>query len=365
MLTLDQLQSHYRWYHDTPMLTVYLDADQRDFGERERWRVVLANGIRAAAEHLSTAEGRLLAAARTHLNESLAPDPNGFLRGRGWVGFATAEKVIHAEDLPVRMSNLVRWGRGPRIAPYLQVLERARPVVGVFVDARRARIVRYRAGSFDDIDRLQADTILGDLTDVSSSKRAVEATGRRGLTGTDQAQTYLAVERDRLMSRVRDEVHAAAGDHGLVVMGGTPEAVASLGRSLEEGLESTRRWERPELSLDLTDAELRDALDRAGAEWAETRQARTTDLLIDAAGSGGDACLGETAVARALRERRVGLLVFTDGYRREHGDRTDVLVVEALAQQAECLEVTGPAANRLATAGGGVGARLRFRVEGG
>jgi hypothetical protein len=362
MLDLDGLKELYQRHQDDAVLSAYLDANQHDFGNRAKWRIVLANALRDASRNVPDDQREAFTAAAKHLESRLAEHGNGFLPGRGWVGFATEHGVIRAEGVPVPMPDLVRWERGLRVAPYVRALRQARPVIGVIVDSRQARVVRYAAGELTERDHLHGDTALGDLTDIVQSKRAAVATGVRGKTGTDTAQTLLRVERDRLLGRVAEEVLEAAGASGGVVLGGTAQATAALRNLLEEHLDAGRLFEHDGLALDLTDAEIRSLLEQAASDLTDRRNARLVEQLLDEARGGQAGCLGEDDVVQALREHRVRLLAFTDGFRAAHPDRTDHLTGAAFMQGAELEEIGREPGARL-DAAGGVGALLHYRIR--
>lgn len=357
MLDTDSLTKLYRKYRHETVLSIYLDADQRDFAERTRWQRVLKNRTSAARKEAEDPEA--FDRALAHLTDELEPEANQFLEGRGWVGFATAGERIHAESLPVPMPNLVRWETGLRVAPYARALVQSRPIVAVLVDSRRARLLHYREGTLSESARLHADTYLGDLTDVTTSKRASAHSGIRGATGTDAAQRFLEVERDRLLARVEDEVRAEAGESGVIVLGGVERAVGALAKRLVP-MGEARVTVRPGLSFDMTDAEIRATVEDAASEMTGLRQRRLVERLVDLARANGDACLGDRETERALREGRVDTLVVSDRLRTSQPDRVDHLEGAAFEQSADVIEVAREAATTLDREADGVGALLRY-----
>jgi hypothetical protein len=361
MLERSQLVDLYRTNRDKPVLSVYLDAEQHDFAERRRWRVALKNGV--SDQRQRTSDPEQLDRALAHLRDALEdPSGLGFLSGRGWVGFATPDELLYASSLPVPMPDLVRWEKGLRVAPYARALKQARPVVAVLVDSRHARVVRYRLGALKERASLEADTYLGDLSDVSVQKRAHAHTGVRGKTGRDAAQNFLDVERDRLMSRVAEEVEKEVAREGLLVLGGAPRAVDALRNALAVPEERTSRVSS--LSFDLSDAEILHAVEVASSELSAAGNERLLERLFEQAESNGAACLGEKDTERALLERRVQTLVFSDQMRARQPDRVDHFHGAALEQDADVVEVALGAASELENRGEGVGALLRYRIDG-
>lgn len=360
MLAPNQLVDLYRSHRSDNVLSVYLDTDQHDFAERGKWRIALKN--RLSEERAKASDPTAFDEAYAQLAEWLEPDGNGFLTGRGWVGFATPERCIYAEALPVPMPDLVRWEPGLRVAPYARALKQARPVVSVLIDSRHAAVRRYEMGALSDGEKLHADTYIGDLTDVNISKRAHGHSGVRGKTGTDAAQRLLEVERDRLVARVAEEVTAEAGLHGIVVVGGAERAADALRKELD-GLGENRLRVESSLNFDMSDAELRDAVERIASEMSARDQQRILERAIDDARSEGDACLGEEETERALIEKRVGTLLVSDRMRQERPDRTDHLEGAAFEQGASVVEMSREAGALLDREAEGVGALLRYRIR--
>ena len=361
MLERSQLVDLYRSNRDKPVLSVYLDADQHDFAERSRWKVALKNGM--ARERQRASDPEELDRALAHLQEVLDDsDGRGFLSGRGWVGFATPDERLYAGSIPVPMPDLVRWERGLRVAPYARALKQSRPVVAALVDSRHARVLRYRMGALKERARLEADTYLGDLSDVNVQKRAHAHTGVRGKTGHDAAQTFLEVERDRLLARVADEVKNEIDRDGLLVLGGAPRAVDQLRKALDVPEERMSRVSS--LSFDLSDAEVLHAVEVAASELSTSDHRRLLERLFEQAGSNGSACLGAEETERALLERRVRTLVVSDGLRERQPDRVDHFHGAAFEQDAEVVEVAHGPASELERRGGGLGAILRYRIDG-
>jgi hypothetical protein len=360
MLAPDQLVDLYRSNRQETVLSIYLDADQHDFGDRDKWRIALKTAV--SAQRTEAGDPSEFDRAYERLRKFLDANENGFLSGRGWVGFATAEELLHTESVPVPMPNLVRWEEGLRVAPYARALKQARPVIAVLIDSRRARLLRYRMGAMTQLDYQEADTYLGDLTDVNVAKRPTNRTGVRGKTATDAAHRFLEVERERLVGRVAEEVRSAAGQKGLVVLGGADRSVDALQKELSD-LGNERLLSDAHLSFDLSEADLRESVETAASELSSGEQMRTVERLIDGARAGGDACLGDAETSRAVGEGRVDTLYVSDVFRRRDPDRVDHFEGAAFEQGADVVEVARDAGEALERAGEGIGAKLRYRIR--
>lgn len=363
MLDARELAALYRGYRDQNVLSVYLDASQTDPALRSAWHTRFRDGLRAVRRDLEAEGGDIDAfdAAADRLTEALG-DPEAFLQGRGWVGFATSDETLGTEGVPVPMPNLIRWEPGIRVAPYLRALKHARPIVAVVADSRRARLHRYVDGSFDEVADLHAESDFGDLSESTTSKRAQTGSGVRGTTGKDKSRSLKDVETQRLVERAAQAIAAEAGEEGVIVLGGTGPVVAQIRKAMEGSL-ATRSTVRPKLSFDLASADLRAEVEAAASEMSKQQQAELLERVFDLALSGGDACLGLDETERAIREGRVRTLVVSDGLRRSNPDHADHLIGSAFEAGAAAVEVAGDPVRRLDEEGEGVAALLHYRIQ--
>jgi peptide subunit release factor 1 (eRF1) len=235
-------------------------------------------------------------------------------------------------------------------------------VVVALVDSRKARVFEYRDGSVEETSDLRADTFLGDLSDVGVGKRSVSHTGVRGETSTDQAQRILEASSERLLKDLVGVLSAKAGGHGFLVIGGPPEMVRHASEALPRSL-GARVLEQPSLHLDMRESEIRIAAEEAASELTKRQQGELLETVIDGAKSRGRACLGRDETERALREMRVDTLLLSRSFIQNDPDFADRCVGTAFAQDAHVEELGGDGAARLDAEGGGIGARLRFRIR--
>jgi peptide subunit release factor 1 (eRF1) len=236
-------------------------------------------------------------------------------------------------------------------------------VVLVLADRQRARVLVYRAGEVEEPEDLIADTFMGDLSDVGVRKRGVKVSGVRGETSTDQAQRILEVSSERMWKALGESVAERAAPDGWIALGGPAETVGRLAAYLPEKVRD-RVIERSSLHLGMSLAEAREAAEDAASEMSRRLQARFVDEVVDAARSGGKGALGRESTVKALREMRVDRLLLTRSFRESDPDLADRCVGTALLQDADIEEVAGEGAERLEAEGGGVGARLRYRLDG-
>lgn len=363
MLNQEELVDLYRTHRETPVLSVYLDGKAGDFADRKTWRRRFDQEV-TQARKLARAEtdeaDAGLEKALAHISAELDAFDN-FLPDRGWVGFATPDGVVQSGSVRVPMPDLVRWEKGIRVAPYVRALKQERLVLTVLVDSRRARIFEYRGGELGEPENLNAETFLGDLTDVNVSKRPTNHSGVRGKTGTDAAQNYLGVGSRKMMKKLGQQVHDRLGTDGHLVIGGTPEAVT---QALEQvpGQLNGRMIRRTALRVEMTDAEVISELEAAASELNQSLQLGLLEDVVDQARSGGRGALGADPVEKALREARVDTLLLSRNFMAASPDYADHLVGAAFEQHAEVEELSTEGAARLDSEGEGVAARLRYTL---
>lgn len=366
MLSSQELTDLYRAHQADRVLSVYVDADQHDPAQRDIWRLNLRHGLDAAWKQLTDAshdEREAFRAARTAIESAIDGEASAFLPGRAWVGFATDGEVIRLERVEAPMPDLVRWETGLRIAPYVRALKHARPVLAVILDRREAVLYRYQYHQLERLERLHANTFIGDLSEIEISKRATQTSGVRGKTGTDAAQSVLDNAAGKLIHRIVEELREEDA-HAPLVIGGTREQIAALSRALPGDI-AAQQVEDPSLHADLTPAELSERIEAAASEFSDRRQLSLLDEAVDAAGAGGNACLGHADTERALREQRVRVLLISSDLQQRDPDLADRLVTDALTDNgADVQLLVREAAERLDREGEGVGALLHYRIGG-
>jgi len=361
MLTEPQLIALYRDHLDQPVLSVYLNASQTDPALRSAWHTRFQTAVSDVLQKAQADEDVVAAfdAALARISDALG-QPDDFLAGKGWVGFATADELLYAESLPVPMPDLIRWEPGIRVAPYLRALKQARPVALTIIDSRRAWVLRYQQGDLVEVRDIRADEDFGDLHDSTGSKRAERSTGVRGTTGKDRAQALRELETARIADEAAKHVADIAGSEGTVILGGVESAIAHLHKALPSQLEE-RTAIRTTLSFDMPTPSILEVVEAAASELSRTRQVNLLDHVFDLALSRGAACLGRPETERAIVERRVRMLAVSDTLRSAEPDAADQVVGRAFECGASAVEVPSSAYPRLDEEAGGVAALLHYR----
>jgi hypothetical protein len=364
MLNRDQLANLYRGLENNKVLSVYVDAVGKDPAGRRVWRRRLEHELEREQHRLRLDDPEEVdafkAAEATILKE--LDGFQAFLPGKGYVAFVTSEGIRHAESLPVQVPNLVRWETGPRVAPYIRGLKQLKPMVTALVDARRSRVFRYKEGVLKEVSDLRADTFLGDLLDPASPQRSSHYSGTRGETATDAAQRYLGVGTERMLKEVQEKITELAGSDGFVLLGGDQEAMSVLRPHLPKAMKE-RVLENSSLFVEMSLPEVKAATAEAASALAKKKQEALLDQILELTYARGNGCLGGADTVRALEEGRVDILVLSRSFVGASPDFADQCVGRAFNQSAEVRVLSGTPGDRLDAEGGGVGARLRYRVE--
>jgi hypothetical protein len=362
MLTRERLLELFQDLKDREVLSVYVDADQRDPAQRDTWRVHLEGEIsrlRRSLEHAGDADLASFDAAWALVSHELKTGEHASMAKRGWVAFATSDRVWHAGGVPAHMPSVVAWQRGIRAAPYVRALKQERPVLVVLVDGRRARLFEHVEGSITEVEGLVADTDVGDLGDVGMSKGSSRASGVRGETSTDQGQRLREVAAERLRKELANLIDQRSREDSIVVLGGTADAVKRLMALLPRSLDG-RVAERTSLHLDMSPAEVREEIRSAAGDLSEQGHLALVAGVADAARAGGKGALGPDDTLKALEGKRVDTLLLSRSFIQEHPVAADQAVGLAFSQSAYVEELSGEAGGRLDQDGHGIAARLRF-----
>lgn len=342
------------------VLSVYVSAEERDPAARRVWRVRVNGMLKGLEEELKDADDAELTPARAAMalvREELERH-TGQLPGRGWVGFATPDRLWYAGSLPVPMPDLARWEDGAHVAPYLRAMKQSRPVTAVLADRRRARIYRYAHGELREERELWSDAALADVSASGSSKRASTHTGVRGEARGDAAKRVEQTAAQRLIREVQDALSEPSSDGHLLVLAGSSEMTAGILAGLPERARE-RTMELSGVQADATPAELKEAVEEAASSLSLRLQRALVEQVIDTTRSAGRACLGAEQTERALQAGAVETLILSRSFARSRPEVAERLVDEAFEQSAVVEEISEEAAGELDREGG-IGARLRF-----
>jgi hypothetical protein len=339
------------------VLSAYVAREEQDPAQRDTWRVRLHANLTQAALRVPAADVSEFEQAREHLLARL--DLDSGLRPCGSVGFVTARRIEFWAEPPAPVTDLVRWRRGPLLGPLLRVWSSERNLLIALVDSRRARLIDYRQGEFNEAADFRGSDYIDDLSDRNTSKRGGRFSGVRGETATDAADRILGLETERLLGHVADRIGEAADD-AMVVVGGPPAASNALLRKLVARGTNAQLHDGLELPMSL--AELRVVVEPLVAAISERVQEKLVHEVLEAAGRAVHAVLGEIGVSVAAQRGQVDTLLLTTRALQEHEDLSEDLIGWVL-ETAGGVEVLSGEPARLLDDAGGIAATLRYALR--
>lgn len=245
------------------------------------------------------------------------------------------------------------------VAPYIRALKVTRPVIVALIDAKEARVYRYRVGELQLLDTFHAHATIVEPVHMGDAPRAGFHPGVRGETAHDAVQRARAAGTERMLHHAASAVVRHAAVDAGVVIGGSARMATRLAEVAQSLGGRVIRLES--LHADASQAEIMAAA-KAGASALRDRVdlQRLADILESEA-ERGMAALGPEATRRALERRAVRDLFITSRFLEDHLADAEDAVRAALDQGATVEQVSSDAAAKL-DEHGGLAARLRFHV---
>jgi hypothetical protein len=369
MLSYSSLQELERELRGQMALTVYIDGAVEDPAGRAAWRVTLEEAI--AAQRASIAESSGGEEGEGEGGERAAFDRcvyrvwdalalrNGALRGAGYVAFIGAEGAVHAGPVPTRVSSLVAWERGIRVAPYLRAIASFQPAIVAVVQTSGAQLYRVGEETCERIDALRTHARLRPVYHMGDAPRERFGPVTRGRTAVDEVRRVTEAGLARMVAELAERIVQAAGSDARIVIGGAPEVARRAAAALPSAL-AARTWLAPMLPRHASDAEIVRAARRGTATLRARQDEALVDALMEQAAADGLGVIRADLTAYELRERTVQELVLTPHFIEKHPGAAEEAIRAAFDQRARAVVVSGDAAARLDTVAGGIGARLRF-----
>jgi hypothetical protein len=362
MLTYTKLLHLERALRDRRVLSVYLHGAADDPAARLTWRTDLDRSIRDLRRWLagsSHAEREELERCVKRLEGLLAPYAAG-LPSPGWAGFITDDVVHDAERLPVPMPTMAIWSTGMCVAPYIRALKVTRPVIVAVVDARVAKIYRYRIAELELLETIHAHATIDAPAHMGDSARPGFHAGVRGETAHDAVRRARTAGTERMLREAELVIVSHAALEGRILVGGAQRVATKLRRLVARSV-SDRVLQLESLHADASDAEIAEAASAGASALRDAADLRQIAEIVNANAGDGRATLGPAATAYALERRTVRELYITARFLEEHMAEAEEAVRQALDQGAIVEQVTREAAARL-DEHGGVAARLRYRA---
>ena len=372
MLTWEQIEELERFDGGgTPVLSVYLDLQPASQVKRS-YRVEFKDLVKEAAGRLTEPERRDLAREAERVNEWL--DLTGQPRGLGVIIFScTPRNLWLAYLVPIAVRSHLAFEAKPDIAGLLELVDEHERFVVALVSKDKARLFTAFAGAIEEIDAFK-DFVPG-KTDAGALKQSHIQRHHElhVLWHLKRVVQYLStLQRRRNFDRL--------------IIAGPVEVTSELQHMLPHVLR-TRLAAVIRAEVDATNAEVLDNVLEVEQRIEAEGEDRLVADVVEMAGSGGRATCGVGPTLDALWIGDVRVLVVADGmmlrgtecsncrYLQQGSaqsctkcsaathavhDLVHRITGRAVEQSGRVEIVHGRAAQRLSTAGDGLGALLRY-----
>jgi peptide subunit release factor 1 (eRF1) len=286
---------------DSPVVSVYLDVDGRRQilrNDVERQFEALVRDVQAHPDASGAAED--LRRIADFLGEDL--DRSGV---RGLAIFACAAHGLwRVVPLPVPVAATLHLAPAPAVGQLEAVVQELEPLGLLLVDRQRARMFVYHLG--DLIDR----TELFDVLPRNDFDRHDDAS-----RGADRHEHHLD---EAVLRHLRHAVDVAFGlfqDHGFdhLAIGGADDLLGTVEGLLHPYLRE-RLCGHVALTVGANDADVCAAAVAIEHEVEQAKEAALVQRLRDAVGTGTRGAAGLAGVLGALAERRVAVLLVSQGF---------------------------------------------------
>jgi peptide chain release factor subunit 1 len=293
------------------MTSCYLDVDGRRHPRHADYEAQLEHLLREAREKATGFGPDAVRSVSADVDRIRTWVRGGFDRShvRGLAFFAcTADGFFEVVESPMPVSNDVVVNHTPHVRPLEAILQAYERFAVLLVDKQRARLFRFELGE------LTEHTEVFDAVPRGGDQAGHPAQGSRG----SHVQRHTDEVTHRHLKHAAEvtfaELQERPVDH--VILGGPNEVVAELEGQLHP-------WVRDRVVARLVIAttagpdEVRQAALSVEAAQARRSEAALVNRLRDAIGTGGGGVAGLEATLAALIERRVDVLLVSDGYATE------------------------------------------------
>lgn len=371
---VDQLRALLRWRPRHGVLSVYLDLEPGDRGER--WRIELRNGLRdvveAAAEEADR-ETRLALDETTKRVERLAEDaarPDGRTR-IAFFEVGDDRERLYSLNVPAGPTAVTHAPR-PLLQPLIAALDDAAPRGVVVASWERVRLFDWRLGELRPLAEWGLE-----ITSLDWRERKARASSdparSQGTTssGHDQFDQRLDANRERFLRETgKLTSDAAKDDWNQLLVFAEDEQLRLFGEGFNRP--TPVRQAEPRNLIAQPDHPISERVESLLADLNRERENALLDRVTNEAQGGTRGALGVEETIQALAEGRVQHLLVDSGSEFElpsdsplaDGEEPGLSVAErmvemALATGAAVTPLEGDAAARLERAGG-VAALLRY-----
>ncbi len=311
MISEDQVRALAGHRGSCVVTSCYLDVDGRRHPRHADYEAQLDHLLREAREKAAGFGPEAVRSVAGDIDRIASWVRGGFDRShvRGLAFFAcSADGFFDVVESPLPVSNEIVVNHTPHVRPLESILQAYERFAVLLVDRQRARLFRFELGE------LTEHTEVFDAVARGGDQAGHPAQGSRG-THVQRHSEEVAHRHLKHAAEVTfTELQQRPVEH--VILGGPHEVVVEV-----EGL--LHPWVRERVADRLVIAatagadEVRQAALAVEAALARRSEAAVVDRLRDAIGTGGGGVAGLEATLAALVERRVDLLLVSEGYATE------------------------------------------------
>jgi len=289
----------------------YLDVDGRRHPRHADYEAQLDGLLREAREKAAGFGPEAVRSVAGDLDRIASWVKGGFNRShvRGLVFFAcSADGFFDVVESPLPVSNEIVVNHTPHVRPLESILQAYERFAVLLVDRQRARLFRFELGE------LTEHTEVFDAVPRGGDQAGHPAQGSRAAHVQRHSEEVAHRHLKHAAEVTFTELQQRPVEH--VILGGPHEVVVEV-----EGL--LHPWVRERVADRLVIAatagadEVRQAALSVEAALTRRSEAALVDRLRDAIGTGGGGVAGLEATLAALVERRVDLLLVSEGYATE------------------------------------------------
>ena len=289
----------------------YLDVDGRRHPRHADYETQLDRLVREAREKAAGFGHQAVRSVAADLDRITAWVRGGFDRShvRGLAFFAcSADGFFEVVESPLPVRNEIAVNHTPHVRPLEAILQAYERFAVLLVDRQRARLFRFEVGE------LTEHTEVFDAVPRSVDQAGHPSQGSRA----SHAQRHSDEIAHRHLKHAAEvtfaELQQRPVDH--VILGGPNEVVAELEGQLHPWVRD-RVADRLVIPVTAGAEEVRQAALAVEAALARRSEAALVERLRDAIGAGTGGVAGLEATLAALVERRVDVLLVSDGYATE------------------------------------------------
>jgi peptide subunit release factor 1 (eRF1) len=287
----------------------YLDVDGRRYPRHADYEAQLGPLFREAKEKAAGFGPDAARSVAGDLDRIAAWVRAGFDRSRvrGLAFFASGDGFFEVVESPLPVGNEIVVNHTPHVRPLESILQAYERFAVLLVDRQRARLFRFEVGE------LTEHTEVFDAVPRGGDQAGHPAQGSRAANVQRRTEEVAHRHLKHAAEVTFTELQRRPVEH--VILGGPHEVVAEIEGLLHNWIRD-RVADRLVISTTAGPDEVRQAALAVEAAVARRKQAALVDRLRDTIGAGGGVA-GLEATLAALVERRVDVLLVSEGYATE------------------------------------------------